>query len=489
MSTHEEWWDAVTATAVLGSGRRGLPEPPAGLPVRTGVPAETALLDAAALGGALVRAGRPLATDAAPETAGPDRRPVAPAAAVQLLELVLTQTPGGRALRDAALEHWLNRANAAGRRVPARLLPRLLDHVLTRSDLHRAALDAADARGAWLVANRAKWRPLARPAAAATAGDTDADEWARQPTAARAEALARLRATDPAGARERLESVWATEKAADRAVLLATLATGLTTDDDAFLERVLDDRSAVVRTAAQDLLDGLPGSARGARLAALLRPLIGVSGRLRKHVDVELPTDPDAAAERDGLDQGPKDRSRRGYWMERLAAGAPLEVWTGATGKDPAATWPMITDADARAGIVRAVLARHDVVWARAMAGDLLQADPLTVRSRAPLLAVLPPAEREAAVLRRLRAGGLPTNISDYVEAVPAPWSIDLSRAVLAHLAGREAAYNEMLAILALRLPPAILPEIQRLPDKVAKPRNRLVQHLSLVQAITEAFQ
>ncbi|MGY0390199.1 DUF5691 domain-containing protein [Nocardioides sp. WG-D5] len=489
MSTTEEWWDAVTAAAVLGTARRGVPPAPETLPIpeRRGGSAQTALLDAAAVGGAMVRSGRPLRTASAPAAAPADRLPVAPAGAVQLLELVLNQTPGGADLRGDLLAHWLACANAAGYRVPARLLPRLLDQALPRPELHRDALTAADARGVWLVANRRRWRPMIASArAAAGAGEEPLDDaaWARQPTAARTEMLTRLRAVDPAAARERLESVWAGEKAADRATLIKTLRTGLSLEDEPFLERALDDRGADVRLSARHLLDALPGSARGQRLGALLRPLVGVTGIVRKTVEVELPTEADATAVRDGLDKAPRGRSQGGHWLRQLAAGAPLEIWTDATGRDPDATWAMITDADARAGIISAVIARRNPDWARALLGDV---------HRGELLEIVPSADREALVLRQLitgagsSSGG--TTISARLGAVPGPWSLDFSRTVLDLLAARERELARSFAVLAARMPPEIVPDLHRLPDSLARQRNQLIQHLSLVHAITEAFK
>ncbi|MEI7058111.1 DUF5691 domain-containing protein [Nocardioides sp. CCNWLW239] len=490
MTTIEEWWDAVAATAVLGSARRGAPPAPETVPMpdRRGASAQTALLDAAALGGAMVRSGRPLRTGSAPAAAQTDRLPVAPAGGIQLLELVLNQTPGGADLRGDLLGHWLACANAAGYRVPHRLLPRLLDQALTRPELHRDALTAADARGAWLVANRRRWRPMIASAQAARASEASLDDaaWAHEPTAARAEMLTRLRAVNPAAARERLESVWASEKAADRATLIRTLRTGLSLEDEQFLERALDDRAADVRLSARHLLDALPASARGQRLAALLGPLISRTGIVRKTLHIEPPTEADAAATRDGLDKAPKGRSQRGHWLRQLAAGAPLEVWTDAAGRDPDATWAMITDPDARAGIISAVIARRDPAWARALVDDV---------HRGELLEIVPSADREAIVLRQILTGaGSGTGsdgatISARLGTVPGPWSLDFSRTILDLLSSRERELTRSVAILAARMPPEIVPDLHRLPDSLAKQRNQLIQHLSLVHAITEAFQ
>ncbi|EGD40832.1 translation initiation factor IF-2 [Nocardioidaceae bacterium Broad-1] len=227
-----------------------------------------------------------------------------------------------------------------------------------------------------------------------------------------------------------------------------------------------------------------PGQRAGSGSARLLRPLVGVTGIVRKTVEVELPTGADATAVRDGLDKAPRGRSQGGHWLRQLAAGAPLEIWTDATGRDPDATWAMITDADARAGIISAVIARRDPDWARALLGDV---------HRGELLEIVPSADREALVLRQLITGAGSgtggTTISARLGAVPGPWSLDFSRTVLDLLAARERELARSVAVLAARMPPEIVPDLHRLPDSLARQRNQLIQHLSLVHAITEAFK
>src|SRR5437762_1943286 len=77
--------------------------------------------------------------------------------------------------------------------------------------------------------------------------------WETSPRAARELLLQQLRSTDPARAREQLAQTWETEGADERAAFLATFRTGLSLDDEPFLESALDDRSKVVRRTAADL--------------------------------------------------------------------------------------------------------------------------------------------------------------------------------------------------------------------------------------------
>ena len=94
--------------------------PPSGSSRRDGATREEALLDAAALGDAVRRAGR--VADPAPEPDDPapaETLAVAPSGAVQILELLVTQGPVGGASRGVLTVHWFDTAAAAGRRRPA----------------------------------------------------------------------------------------------------------------------------------------------------------------------------------------------------------------------------------------------------------------------------------------------------------------------------------------------------------------------------------
>ena len=189
------------------------------------------------------------------------------------------------------------------------------------------------------------------------------------------------------------------EAAVDRATLLAALRTGISVADEPLLERALDDRSLKVRAAAVLLLDALPTSARADRMADRLRPLLRHRGLVRKQIEVDLPSEPDEAATRDGLTRPTSVGSVRGWWLQRIAAGAPLDVWTDVAGTDVRSTWRQVTDHDARAGIVEAVLARRDATWAAAVVPDVWSPD---------LLALLPPELVEQTATAQLAAATSP---------------------------------------------------------------------------------
>jgi hypothetical protein len=483
-----EWWADLSAAALVGTSRRQVPALPAALGTgRVGAAREVALLDAAALGSALRRAGVRTREPEPADAAQDDARPTPPQRAAQLLELLLHQSPVGPTLMPELVRVWLDAAEAGGHRVPHRLLPELLALATKQERLRSGVRRVADARGAWLAHANPEWRWAAAGEVAPSAHvEVDAGAWARRPTEQRVAEVVRLRATDDAAARGLVESTWSTDSAGDRASLLSALRTGLGPDDEALLERALDDRSQKVRDAAVLLLDALPGSARAARLADRLRPLLRVKGMIRKTLEVELPLDPDAAGERDGLTRPKRVGSVRGWWLQRLAAGAPLEVWTDASGADPETTWRMLDQRDAKVGIVEAVLVRRDAAWAAAVIADVWHPG---------LLALLPTERLEAAATRQLGAAATPEQLVTVVSAVPGPWGPAFSRAVLQRLMAEPdptVLVSRLTSQLAAGLDPAVRPALETwmatlLPG--ARERvSRISQYLVLVPEIPKAF-
>jgi hypothetical protein len=486
-------WSEVRTSALVGTTRRPPAEPVvvAGVAVGGDLGPEARLLAAASVGGALRRAGRrPRRGVAVPAPAPGDSRPVAPAEAVQLLDLLLSGAVTTAADADLLVGRWIDRCAEAGTRAPHRLVVPLLDRATSRADLRPGAVVVVGERGRWLAAQRDDWSwAKERPDPAAATVPIRVDDWTLLPAAERLTALEAERHRDPGAARVLIAATWSTDPAVVRAAHLAVLAHGLEPADEDLLEAALDDRARSVRDVAQRLLDGLPDSARAARMAERLRPLLAVEGRRRKRsITVALPGDPDPAAVRDGLERPRAGSSARGFWLEQLAAGAPLDVWTDVSGADVSGTVPLITDDDARRGIVRAVLARRDDGWGRALFAVLRQP---------PILVAVEPGGREALVAAHLGAVTNPWALASLLDRVPAPWSGAFSAAVLRHLRAQkapqhlvEASRNALAAGLHPEATAALQDWLDRAGDQPALVRalRSLLQVQSLRRSITEAF-
>lgn len=484
----DRWWADLTAAALVGTARRPVPAPPDWpLEARPDASPEVALLDAAAVGSALRRAGAvPLPAEADERTlpAAPDVLTPPPARARQLLDLLLTQPPVGARLAPRAIEAWLREAARRGVRVHHASLVPLLEVATRTRELREAVLPVLDSRGAWLAAANPAWH-WAGARSMPGGHPVDRGRWAHLPTDRRAVQVRVLRATDPGDARTLVESTWRSDPAAARADLLGALEVGLSLADEPLLERALDDRSPGVREVAFGLLDGLPGSARALRMGALLAPLLSTTGLLRRRVHVELPSAPSQSAVRDGLGAVPPGRSQRGFWLQRLAAGAPFETWTRATGLDPRVVVAGLEDADALAGLRAAAVARHDATWARALLDRGW--DPGLVR-------FLPPEEVTARVLTRVAVVTTAPDLLSAIRLAPAPWSDHVSTTVVARLAAVPRVPHQLpdlVAVLADRLHPSAAPAVARLAagdDRPEAPLLQLAQHLTFVPTLAEAF-
>lgn len=528
------WWHDLVGASLLGTARRAAPTvaglgiPGLGTPGLVGPDgsrADEVLLTSAAVGAVARQAGlRPGRLEPGPASPD-DGRPEAPVLAVQLLALVLHQPPVEAGQQVPLLLHWLRCADRAGRRVPHALLPELLDRATATRELRHPVALVVDERGLWLAEQNPAWAWVPEAIAAASPGTHAAagnpndthpanltpDDWARLPSAARVAVLADLRtresdveetATSPAAtARALIASTWTTDSAKDRKAHLETLRIGLDPADEDLLERALDDRAASVREVAWTLLDALPGSARAARMAERLRPLLTTTGLVRRRLDVALPDEPDAAGVRDGLGKPPARRSARGWWLERIVAGAPLDVWTEVTGADPATVVGRLASDDALLGIRAAARARRDATWAAAV----LESD------WAPeLVPLLPRADRERAVLTRLASNNSTgdTSAVGLLGALPAPWSREFSLELLHRLRTRTSAATAVTqAMPALldglhpdslgaleewveRLRPSTLRPDKAGADATLQTRLRtLLQYHSVTRSITEAFR
>ena len=241
-----------------------------------------------------------------------------------------------------------------------------------------------------------------------------------------------------------------------------------------------------MREEAHRLLDRLPGSARAARMAERLRPLLNVTGTLRKQLDVELPDDPDAAGVRDGLtDPGPGG-SRRLRWLQQIITGAPLSVWTDVA-RSPEKVVGMLHDPRvALPGLREAAAAQRDLDWTRA----LLR----TVWSMR-LVALLPDDERDRVLAARIPTQKL--SATSDVQLAPRPWGPRTSKAVLAAILRDDDRHGVRVLrdVLPEALHPTTLPAVERamraegVDSFVRTALRDVLQYQSLHQSISEAFR
>ncbi|NEA34881.1 DUF5691 domain-containing protein [Streptomyces sp. SID13031] len=435
-------WDGLVSSALLGTERRPprFEELPPKIQEQLG---EGGLLDAAALATLYKRAGRtPLEGLAPLPAAQGEDQPLPRPAAIRRLTAMLS------GFQTTALGEWLRAADAKGWGVPPEQLPALADYARGRAEYRPLVVKAAGRRASWLADLNPDWRFLHE---AVVEGN---EHWTHGNPTQRRSWLRARRQSDPTKALEALEEVWPSEPAAVRLDFLGLLADGLPAGlgdaapsaDEVFLERALDDRSKEVRRAAAALLQRIPGSQYGERMAQRVWSQLTVSQGV---LVVELPTGVTTAMERDGVDSQPKEGiGKRAWWFQQLLAAAPLATSEldylqlkveGCSPEVLQVAW------------AQAAIREQEADWARA----LLLSNARTGGRVAELLRILPPDEWVPAIeLLRVRV-----DIADLVGGLPVPWPATLGTAVLDQLAksGSDRRHARLASIAARAVPAEVL--------------------------------
>jgi Family of unknown function (DUF5691) len=472
-------WPEVLAAALVGTAR-------------SGARAE-ALLDLAATHALRRRAGLALTTGAVPPPPAPadDCPPVGPAAATRADALLALDRPAREVTpvsdmpaRLELLAEWLTAAAAAGRRLPAELVPALLDAARRHRDLRPLVRPVAGPLAAWLAAQRPDWA-YASTASPATAGPDEDAAWELGSIASRAGYLGRLRRHDPDRAAELLAQAWDAEPPDDRAVLLATLATGLAGTDEPLLERALDDRRRQVRAVALGLLGRLPDSGYANRMAARAGACLDLSEPGR--IGVTPPPECDRSMVRDGIAQRPPAGiGERAWWLEEILARTPVRAWPAPEAllaRRMSQEWL----ATVRRGLARAAATQRDEAWAAALVDPLTAdvaarghpADRLLLEG---LYDALPPQElatRATTALARGLVDATAIGVEHVLTLCPRPWPAPVADAVFAAIADqldrRGGAWRlaTICELAALRLPAGFAPGATELLDRLRSGRSK----------------
>lgn len=339
----------------------------------------SALLSKIAAAIAFQRAGRrlPTATQSERPAAGPDAHPPLSRRGQRQLATLLREGPHSQLLPE-----WLEAAARQGVRPPARALPALLEAGRTQPDIRRHVIEVIGPRGLWL----ATFNPLWAYAAQVTKEDDTAPDPVVLEQAAHAERVASLRAwrrVDSVAARYWLEGVLGSERARERAALLAAMEVSLGPDDEPLLESRLDDRAKDVRAQAALLLSRLPSSKLVHRMETRAAGHIvwcvhpeGVGD-----LAIELPSKLDDATRRDGVVEQPTHRSgKRAWWLYQILAMVPPSRWTDrfkATPREIVRAGLRTDWADLLVGAWAEASFNHaDVGWAEALLTEKLYHEP-----------------------------------------------------------------------------------------------------------------
>jgi hypothetical protein len=464
LANPRELWQAMVATAVLGTDRGGKP---ATLP--------RAIADVAAAGadflaqsaavGVYLRAGLAPPRDQSPLDAETSTPPAFKAA--EQLRTILTEN------RSPLLVEWCEVARRHGRLVPFALLPEMFRRAQRDRALRPLLQPILGPRGQWLAGQNPQWRDLF------AAVDNPDDVWQTGTPEQRKLLLAVLRGSDPDKARQLVESTWAEDSPEDRTAFLETFATGLSPADEPLLEKALDDKRKPVRDAATKLLARLPTSQLAHRMATRLAALVeyrpASKGLLRKKssaLSVTLPGEPDAAGKRDGLLAKARDgMGAQAALLSDIVAAATLSLWDQLSPNPDELIEAALAGeyAEALIGGWRTAAARQkSAAWAEALLRAVLTLKPqkqvelLPPDQIPPLIAAIPPQRAEALAIERLAARH--HRAMEMLQACEFAWSQELSRAALvfARDANLQADYvlrHWLSAAAGLRMHPSLAAE------------------------------
>lgn len=452
-------WDELVKRALLGTERDLRPIPSFGASgADEGAverPIEDQLLDAAALASLARRAGRRAneAKTPLPEPSPDEPRPaIGRRATVHAMSLLYE--PRHREL----LGEWLDAVAAAERVVTPRLLPGLLEVGRRQPKFAERIRAVVGARGLWLAAHNDAW--------AYARGETaDLDAAPDRPLA-----LRRLRESDPDAARQRIEELWASERAKDRASFVETLTIRLSMADEPFLESCLDDRAKDVRRAAARLLARLPES----RLAERMLTRATAYVRFTDAWEVTLPPALDEAMARDGIqEKGAAEGGARTWWLTQILRATPPGRLSSALDRPPEDLIDNALESEWRRTLLEAIsaatLAYQDDAWAEALLERRVEGD---------LWLVLSAPRREALFARMLVASKARAGVHRTLLHLPklaGPWSPAFSTKIVAalrQLVASEERLGEFPAFGVLRdagakLAPEVLPAMKKLVDGV----------------------
>jgi Family of unknown function (DUF5691) len=213
-------------------------------------------------------------------------------------------------------------------------LPLLLDLGRRGKELRSLILPILGSRGQWLASQNPDWK-YAMGTKIAVINPAELQEiWAIATRSERLAALTQWRQIQPAEARQAIAASWKQDKADDRKAWLEVLQTGLSLDDEEFLEVALFDRSAPVCHQAANLLRQLPSQYRQ-RLTQLASKCLTIKEKDDKYkIEITLPQFGDKEWQAAGVNDKAIANNIQGLTMPewqllQVISAADLDIWMG----------------------------------------------------------------------------------------------------------------------------------------------------------------
>lgn len=222
-----------------------------------------------------------------------------------------------------ALQEFVDLLREKRRRIPATLLPRILESKTLKSTWPLLQPFIGNT-GRWLLQQNPDWQQWALFPFAE--GEEELETlWATANRSQRLQLLHQLRSENPHKAKELVEQAWQNAEWTDRLAFLEAFEQGLGPHDEAFLDACLDDQRAEVRHKAAELLVLLPSSALSQRMCRRAVNGLRYDGRLT----LSIPDEPDADAVRDGIRLIAPEwwGGRKAAWLGQVVSRVPPTLW------------------------------------------------------------------------------------------------------------------------------------------------------------------
>ena len=226
---------------------------------------------------------------------------------------------------------WFTYALKSGKVLPPEWIPPIFETLS-----HGMRMEYAPVFGQrihWLASQDARWT------IEGAGDDSNESDWLTGSATERTALLRRVRGADPSAGRAWMESTWSTDAPEAREAFVQALKIGLSSADEQFLEKTLDDKRKGVRLAAMENLARLSGSSFVHRsLVRLQRVFVfeprssGLLGRLSsRKLRIDLPLELDEAALRDGIELKPPANLKigeRSFWLTQMLSVPPPVEWS-----------------------------------------------------------------------------------------------------------------------------------------------------------------
>ncbi|MBX3084579.1 MAG: hypothetical protein KF716_23275 [Anaerolineae bacterium] len=363
-----------------------------------------------------------------PEPCEPDELPTINTQALYHLALMLDGDYLG------ALPEWLREVQARRLRIPEEALPLILEAGHKHKDLRDLIVPALGNRGIWLAkqASSRQW---------AWFDLSNADHvWEKGSNEERLDMLEALRKVDPARGRQLVESTWKEDKADQRAFFLNALETGLSMDDEPFLEAALDDRAQDVRGGAVVLLGMLPESRFVQRMIARGLALVELDTSKAGETifSVHVINKADEALRRDGIElaEGKQRGLNKKQWTHSILNHISPEQWCQHFDLSKEDLFKIAMTADGDEQMVNSLAwgtcRAQDAEFARLLLPAALSQIEVVLHGQ--LLKMLPNPDRVLVGLLKNRQGMSFEALAPLLKAYDQPWSAELALIVCSQM-------------------------------------------------------